>query len=108
MKDDWKTIFPAAVNESQRDSGPKPKVARHELPWVNGGRNFLNPSGVVVSARFVPAQPRRGWTNFPSQTLGSSCLATPGWRTQSPWDCPQAFSIHALGSLRCLRLLVFN
>jgi hypothetical protein len=24
-----------AILESQRDSGPKPKVARHALPWVN-------------------------------------------------------------------------
>src|SRR5882672_6303555 len=27
------------ANESQRDSDPKPKVARHELPWVNVVQN---------------------------------------------------------------------
>ena len=48
------------ANESQRDSGPKPKVARNELPWVNTVRNFPNPIG-VVAATITEAQPRWGW-----------------------------------------------
>src|SRR2546427_7140852 len=81
-----------AANESQRDSGPKPKVARHELPWVNARMNFLNPNGVAASARPRQAQPRWGWTDFSPRTQGSSCLATLGCRTQSLWDCQQALS----------------
>src|SRR6266496_3660974 len=30
----WSSFSSLSVLESQRDSGPKPKVARHELPWV--------------------------------------------------------------------------
>jgi len=71
--------------ESQRDSGSKPRVARHELPWV-GSREFFNPNGVVS------ANPRRAATplglfDFARVSQGSSCLATLGWRAQSLWDC---------------------
>ena len=76
------------AEESQRDSGSKPKVARHELPWVNIGRNFLNPNGVVAALRQTQPQPRWGWLNLLRLTQGSSCLATLGWMTQSRWDCP--------------------
>ena len=34
--------------ESQRDSIPKPRVARHELPWETSEENH-NPNGVVAS-----------------------------------------------------------
>ncbi len=52
-------------NESQGDSGAKPKVARH-------GQS---------------PQPRWGWRNSCRVTQGSAGRATPGWRTQSRWDC---------------------
>jgi hypothetical protein len=80
------------ANESQRDSGPKPKVARHELPWVNGVRNFSNPNGVAAFRRPTVPQPRWGWWDLSRLTQGSSSLATLGWRTQSRWDCPQKIS----------------
>ena len=81
---------PLSADESQRDSGPKPKVARHELPWVIAIRDFPNPNGVAPASRPNPPQPRWGWLDFMRLTQGSSCLATLGWRTQSLWDCPQA------------------
>src|SRR5262245_58299220 len=73
--------------ESQRDSGPKPKVARDELPWVSGCRNIPNPNGVGAPSRSTLPQPRWGWLDSLGLTQGSSCLATLGWRTQSLWDC---------------------
>ena len=39
--------FTAGKGESQRDSGPKPTVARNELPWVEGWQRF-NPERVVA------------------------------------------------------------
>jgi hypothetical protein len=39
---------PVPADESQRDSGSKPKVARHELPWVNAHQSFPNPNGGMV------------------------------------------------------------
>ena len=79
-------ISRGSVKESQRDSGSKPKVARHERPWVNVVRNFSNPNGVVSVGRAQSPQPRWGWGNFYPLTQGSSFLATLGWRTQSRWD----------------------
>ena len=75
------------ATESQRDSGPKPKVTRHELPWVNVG-DFPNPNGVAAVSLPTPTQPRWGWLALRPQPQGSSCLATLGWRPQSLWDCP--------------------
>jgi hypothetical protein len=72
-----------AIRESQRDSVPRPRVARHELPWV-----------IVFSTKDrrhpkdLP-QPLRGCVHFRIPTQGSSFLATLGWRTQSLWDCSQ-------------------
>ena len=71
--------------ESQRDSGSKPKVARHELPWVSVSW-VNNPNGVVAGRRNRGATPL-GLKTFTATTQGSSCLATLGWRTQSHWDC---------------------
>jgi len=54
------------ANESQRDSGSKPKVARvasparTELPWVNGDKGFPNPNGVVAGLVAKLPQPRWG------------------------------------------------
>jgi hypothetical protein len=78
-----------SVDESQRDSGPKPKVARHELPWVDANQTLPNPNRVAAFSRPNQPQPRWGWRAFRRLTQGSSCLATLGWRTQSLWDCPQ-------------------
>src|SRR5882757_11441333 len=80
------------ANESQRDSGPKPKVARHELPWVNVVQNFFNPNGVAASRRPTVTQPRWGCWDLSRLTQGSSSLTTLGWWTQSRWDCPQTIS----------------
>jgi len=49
-----------ATRESQRDSDPKPRVARHELPWVNLRKTFptatrLRPIPVHPSARHAPS-----------------------------------------------------
>lgn len=74
-------------NESQRDSGSKPKVARHALPWVNEVRVFPNPNGVVAIVGAHSPQPLWGWRNFHRLTQGSACRATLGWRTQSLRDC---------------------
>src|SRR5436190_2485747 len=63
-------------DESQRDSDPKPKVARNELPWEAWAKTD-NPNRVAA----------RWWK---SQTQGSSCLATLGWKSQSLWDCRTA------------------
>ncbi len=38
----------AFIGESQRDSVPKPRVARNELPWVTGIIHPPNPNGVVA------------------------------------------------------------
>ena len=51
---------PAAAHESQRDSGSKPKVARHELPWVNVIQNFFYPNGVAAGLTTKTTQPRWG------------------------------------------------
>src|SRR5882724_9370803 len=88
------TCKPATIlaDESQRDSGPKPKVARHELPWVKAGLDFPNPNGVVAGLASDQPQPRWGWVNFLRLTQGSFPHrgTTLGWRTQSLWDCRQA------------------
>ena len=47
----------AAISESQRDSGPEPRVARHELPWETCIGNF-NPNGVVSA---LDRPPKHRW-----------------------------------------------
>ena len=85
------------ANESQRDSGPQPKVARHALPWVNVVQNFSNPNGVAAFGRPTVTQPRRGCRDLWRLTQGSSSLATLGWRTQSRWDWTQTISVNRNG-----------
>jgi hypothetical protein len=44
-------ISDGPIDESQRDSGTKPRVARNELPWL-GENVSLNRNVVVANARF--------------------------------------------------------
>ena len=83
--------------KSQRDFGPKPKVARHELPWVKDDLDFPNPNGVEACLSQTPRQPRWGWFDFLRLTQGNSFVVTLGWRTQSLWDWPhlRALSVFA-------------
>jgi hypothetical protein len=83
------TVRAPGATESQRDSGLQPKVARHELPWVNVVQNFSNPNGVAASRRPIVTQPRWGCGDFSRLTQGSRCAPTLGWRTQSRWDWTQ-------------------
>jgi hypothetical protein len=77
--------FANSHDESQRDSGLQPRVARNELPWESESQTH-NPNGVAA---------RRGesWRNpvgveiIRTATQGSSFLATLGYETQSLWDC---------------------
>src|SRR5438552_9214649 len=78
--------------ESQRDSRPKPRVARNELPWENVPSR-INPNGVAARICSERWQCFNGGASTPSglidltgPTQGSSFLATLGWQTQSLWD----------------------
>ena len=74
----------AAVYKSQRDSVPKPRVARNELPWV------IAPPASSTARRLWPSVfvRRVGICHNPVGvdedlipfTQGSSCVATLGWR----------------------------
>lgn len=74
--------------ESQRDSGLKPRVARPELPWEEAPQAH-NPNGVAARRRNRDTTPL-GLKIGLAITQGSSFLATPGWMTQSLWDCRKA------------------
>ena len=78
--------------ESQRDSGSKPKVARHELPWVSAS-HVNNPNGVAARRRKRGTTPL-GLKLLTATTQGSSCLVTLGWVTQSRWDCRSQIIFH--------------
>ena len=73
-----------SAEESQRDSGSKPKVARNELPWGNAPQPH-NPNGVEANPGKGVATPL-GLKTLPALPQGSSFLATLGWRTQSLRD----------------------
>src|SRR5678816_4555842 len=45
----WALEFGHSAWKSQRDFVPKPRVARHALPWVNG-EGHHNPNGVATGA----------------------------------------------------------
>ena len=47
-----------SVVESQRDSAPKPKVARHELPWGTVGTRTQTPTGFWPCPR-IPSRAQR-------------------------------------------------
>ena len=74
--------------ESQRDSGAKPRVARHALPWETAPQAH-NPNGVAAQPGEPDATPL-GLKTFRAATQGRRCAPTLGWRTQSLWDCRTA------------------
>jgi hypothetical protein len=86
----------SSKDESQRDSGLEPRVARDELPWVTASE-VNNPNGVASRREHRAATPL-GLRFFPAATQGSSFLATLGWRTQSLWDCRSARSAARLSA----------
>jgi hypothetical protein len=71
-------------DESQRDSGLKPRVARNELPWERRSLD-RNPNGVAARRRTCDATPL-GLKSSTTATRDGSFLATLGWMTQSLWD----------------------
>src|SRR5687768_13804309 len=88
----------AVHKKPQRDFVPKPRVARHELPWEKI-RHANNPKGVAAPARsgrgaassvfgfllFGVATPL-GLNHRGVVTQGSSFLATLGSAAESLWD----------------------
>src|SRR5258708_4927379 len=41
--------------ESQKDSGPKPRVARNELPWVRPRKGSSTPTGLYLFSGELPS-----------------------------------------------------
>ena len=80
-----RTAFGNFDDESQRDSGSKPGVARDELPRVAADPAF-NPNGVAPRCLRRVTTPL-GLLTCGRLTQGSSFLATLGWTAQSLWDC---------------------
>ena len=68
--------FGNSRNESRRDSGSKPRVARHELPWEPGPR-VNNPKGVAALRRKGDTTPL-GLDALCAGTQGSSLPRNPG------------------------------
>ena len=64
-----------ACCESQRDSGPKPKVARHELPWVIPGQ-WPQPRRGCVMPTATGRNPVGVGVRITAFSQGSSFLAT--------------------------------
>ena len=70
----------------QRDFVSKPRVARHELPWVRMGEKGLNPNGVVAAGNRSDATPlglAQVWGRCPQ---GRRDAPTLGFGTESRWD----------------------
>ena len=84
-------------DESQRDSGSKPRVARNELPWVIADEASTNPKGVTAWFVTQEPQPRWGWRGIEPISQGTSFLATLGWRPQSLRDWTNLPAAHAPG-----------
>ena len=72
--------------ESQRDSGAKPRVARHELPWETAPQ-ANNPNGVAAHPQKRDATPL-GLKTSRAATQGSSFLATAGLEDTIPLGLP--------------------
>ena len=84
-----KTSSPRS-DESQRDSAPKPRVARNEPPWVAVRQMSSTPTGLRPPCPNEGRNPVGVDHRQAPITQGSSCLATLGWRTESRWDWPMA------------------
>src|SRR4029434_3101513 len=75
------------VCQSQRDCVPKPRVARHELPWVSKKRDNQQPQrGCDQRGTFTKAETPLGFCFPDPLPQGSSCLATLGFVAESRWD----------------------
>src|SRR5438093_537344 len=96
------------VRESQRDSAPKPRVARNELPWVIVRQTFPTATRLwpIHSRPRAWPWPQRRWRcfHFRTRTQGRRWTPTLGWRSQSLWDCSRAHSsiVRRGGRLRIL------
>ncbi len=75
------------ASQSQRDCIHQPRVARNELPWVNGKRNFQPQRGCIFPAPMGCNPFRVDYFCF-TVTQGISFLATLGWMMESLWDSP--------------------
>jgi hypothetical protein len=73
--------------ESQGDSVSKPRVARHELPWVTSATRPQPQRGCAHRAWSQATAPL-GLTLPDPFSQGSSWLATLGWRTLPRWGKP--------------------
>jgi hypothetical protein len=71
--------------ESQRDSITKPRVARHELPWVWSKQELANPEGVAASDRNGPASPRTVLCCNPFRVEGPTRRPPRVARASQPW-----------------------
>jgi hypothetical protein len=70
----------SGVSERQRRSGPQPRVA--ELPWGREPKCPANPVGVAAGHGGAVMQPFQGWENPGTNTQGSRCAPTLGWRME--------------------------
>ena len=73
--------------ESQRDSGHQPRVARHELPWENKPTFSSTPTGLWRNGMTGRTQPCWGWGKITTCVTQGSLAdsATLGWRTKRRW-----------------------
>src|SRR5438105_4831364 len=74
--------FGNSGHESRRDSGSKPSVARHELPWETG-LQVNNPNGVAARRRKGDTTPL-GLEPLCAGTQGSSLPRNPGLEDTIP------------------------
>src|SRR5436190_15334902 len=75
------------ISESQRDSGPKPRVGAQRLPWVRVHKIASTPKALWQDRVHRIGHNRVAVERFfLTSTQGSSFLATLGWRTQSFQD----------------------
>ena len=75
------------ICQSQRDCVPKPRIARHELPWGNGSERQKPQRGFGFGG-CCTALVATPWGLFfcAPLTQGSSFLATLGFVAESRWD----------------------
>ena len=82
----------ARFAESQRDSATKPRVARHELPWVVGAKPMSTPTGLRQPGCRTGHNPFRVETLVGRSSQGRRIAPTLGWKSESPWDSNQSGS----------------